>query len=61
MHHADQAKSVLGVPADHSCDIVLSLGYPTPDELKRPLAPAGQARKLFDDVVRWERYEPTNL
>jgi nitroreductase len=56
MHRADQAKAALGVPSDHTCDIVLSLGYPTPEELKRPLAPAGQGRKPFDDVVRWEHY-----
>jgi len=56
MHRSDQAKTILGVPADHACDVVLSLGYPTPEALKRPLAAAGQGRKLFDEVVRWERY-----
>jgi nitroreductase len=56
MHRAADAKVVLGVPADHSCDLVLSLGYPTPEEAARPLAPAGQGRKPFDEVVRWEHY-----
>ena len=56
MHRSDQAKTILGVPADHACDVVLSLGYPTPEEVKRPLAAAGQGRKPFGEVVRWERY-----
>jgi nitroreductase len=56
MHHAERARALLGVPANHACDVVLSFGYPTQAELERPLAPAGQGRKSFDEVVRWEHF-----
>ncbi len=55
MYDADRAKQILGIPAQYHLDITLSLGYPDPTSV-RPAAPAGQGRKLFDEVVRFERW-----
>jgi nitroreductase len=55
MYDADRAKQILGIPADYHFDTALSLGYPDPTFV-RPAAPAGQGRKPFDEVVRFERW-----
>lgn len=56
MHRSEPAKAILGVPADYSCDIVLSLGYPTAEVARRQRAPLGRGRKPFHEVVRWEHF-----
>jgi len=51
----DQAlvRSVLGVPEDRECAILVALGYPA----DRPLAPiARPARRPFDSVVHRDRW-----
>jgi nitroreductase len=55
MYEKDQAKAVLGIPAEYFFDIALSLGYPDP-AFARPAAPSGQGRKPFDEVVRFEHW-----
>jgi nitroreductase len=49
----DEARELLGFPADRECVILLSLGYPA----DRPLAPIeAPNRRPFDDVVHRERW-----
>ena len=51
----DQAlvRSVLGVPEDRECAILVALGYPA----DRPLEPiAHPNRRVLDDVVHRERW-----
>jgi nitroreductase len=54
MHHAERAREVLALPADLSVQVVLSFGYPAPQEATRSLKAGG--RKPLDEVVRWERW-----
>jgi nitroreductase len=54
MHHAERAREVLALPADLSVQVVLSFGYPAPQEATRPLKKGG--RKPLDEMVRWERW-----
>jgi len=56
IYEPERARAILGVPEDRHFDVALSFGYPTPEEVQRPLAPPGQGRKAFDEVVRWERF-----
>jgi nitroreductase len=55
IYEPERAREILGVPDAYSCDIALSLGYPDPTAT-RPAAPAGQGRRSFDEVVRFERW-----
>jgi nitroreductase len=49
----EAARRLLGLPAERSCDLLLSFGYPA----DRPLAPAERPkRRAFDDVVHRERW-----
>jgi nitroreductase len=54
IYEPERARAILGVPQAYSFDIALSLGYP--DLAARPAAPAGQGRRPFDEVVRFERW-----
>jgi nitroreductase len=46
----DLARQLLGLPADHTCAYLISLGYPA----DRPLAPISKPnRRPFDEVVHW--------
>ncbi|HEX7734779.1 MAG TPA: nitroreductase family protein [Ktedonobacteraceae bacterium] len=54
MHHEEKAREVLNLPADQQANIVLSFGYPQPQENPHPLKKGG--RKSLDEVVRWERW-----
>jgi nitroreductase len=53
MWEEDKAKEILGVPADHHMEIVISFGYPAPGELERRRGPG---RRPLGEVVRWERW-----
>jgi nitroreductase len=58
LHRHDDARQVLGVPADHGCQFVLALGYPDEDaerqgRAKSPLS----GRKPLDELVRTDRFE----
>jgi len=49
------ARELLGYPADHHCEFMLSFGYPLdPEELTRPLQSGG--RRPLDDIVHEERW-----
>lgn len=49
----DEARRVLGLPADHRCRYLVALGYPD----DRPLRPLVRPdRRPFDDVVHWGRW-----
>jgi nitroreductase len=54
MHHEEKAKEVLNVPADLNFHVVLSFGYPAPQENPQP--PKKGGRKPLDEVVRWEHW-----
>ena len=48
-----QAQRVLGFPDGYQCVYMIGLGYPA----DRPLRPlARPARRLFDEVVHWDRW-----
>jgi nitroreductase len=49
------AKTLLGYPDGHRCDLILSLGYPADAALLRS-PPARGGRRALDDVVHWERW-----
>lgn len=48
----DQAKAILGVPAELNCNLAISFGYPAAPAA--PPRPGG--RKSLDEVVRRERW-----
>jgi nitroreductase len=49
----DLARRLLGYPADKTCDLLISLGYPA----SRPLAPISMPdRRPFDEVVHRARW-----
>lgn len=48
----DDAKALLGIPADYTAWCALSFGYPAADH--KPLKLGG--RKPLDEVVKWERW-----
>jgi nitroreductase len=49
----DLAREILGVPADHTVEWMVALGYPA----DRPLAPIENInRRPFDDIVHRERW-----
>lgn len=55
VHDQDRAREILGYPADHHCEFVLSFGYPAdPADLTRP--PRRGGRRAFGEVVRRERW-----
>lgn len=58
LHRHDDARSVLGVPADHGCKWVIALGYPDPDAERagREISPLG-GRKPLAGLVREERFQ----
>lgn len=51
LHREDDAKQVLGVPADHNATMALSFGYPAPD-----WTPNKGGRRKLDEVVRRETW-----
>ena len=55
VYEHDRARELLGYPADHHCEFLLSFGYPAdPSDLTRPLKTGG--RKPLDDLVHEERW-----
>jgi nitroreductase len=53
MYDPEKAKSILGVPADLTCQVVLSFGYPAETEAT-PAKRGG--RKPFEETVHWEKW-----
>ena len=57
LHRHDDARAVLGIPADHGCQWVLALGYPDEEaERKGRAASPLTGRKDLVDLVRHERF-----
>ncbi|MBA2700860.1 MAG: nitroreductase family protein [Chloroflexi bacterium] len=55
VYEQDLARDLLGYPADHHCEFLLSFGYPAdPTDLTRPAAAGG--RRPLDDLVHEERW-----
>ena len=55
VYEHDLARDLLGYPADHHCEFILSFGYPAdPADLTRPLRAGG--RRPLDDLVHEERW-----
>jgi nitroreductase len=48
----EQAKSILGIPADRTFEIAISFGYSSVP----PEAPKKGKRKQLEEVVRWEHW-----
>lgn len=53
IYRPDEAKALLGIPAEMTAYYALSFGYPAPEH--KPAKMGG--RKPMDDVVRWEKWE----
>lgn len=57
LHRHDDARAVLGVPADHGCQWVMAMGYPDTDaevggRARSPLS----GRKDLGELVRYDRF-----
>jgi len=51
----DLARRLLGHPADHDCEYILSFGYPAdPEDLTRPLKAGG--RRPLEELVHEDRW-----
>jgi nitroreductase len=55
IYETEQARAILGFPAEWHLRIALSFGYPAPEALA-PRPPRPDGRKPFDEVVMWERW-----
>jgi nitroreductase len=57
LHRHDDARAVLGVPADHGCQWVVAMGYPDEEaEQKGRAASQLSGRKPLADLVRYDRF-----
>lgn len=52
MHRQECARTVLGLPPDHTVATVIALGYP---DLKHPLS-QGRQRLPLDEIVFWQAW-----
>ena len=58
VYEQDVCRQVLGYPADHHCEFILSLGYPAdPTDLTRPLKAGG--RHDLGSMLHRERWGAT--
>lgn len=55
IYEPEQAKAILGIPADLFFDVAISFGYPTPEQRRREVVKKG-GRRPFEEVVHWERW-----
>ena len=55
VYEQDLARKLLGYPADHHCEYLISLGYPA-DSAVLTRQPATGGRKPLDDLVHEERW-----
>lgn len=57
LHRTEAGRAVLGLPADHLCNVAIALGYP--DERAELAARSGNplsGRRALSDLVRFERF-----
>lgn len=52
IYKADEAKALLGIPADRTVSVALSFGYPAADWVNAKMG----GRKPLDEIVRWETW-----
>lgn len=55
IYEPEQAREILGFPAEWHLRIALSFGYPT-EAAAAPRPPRPEGRKDFDSVVHWEQW-----
>jgi nitroreductase len=55
IYEPEKARAILGLPADRHFDAALSFGYPAPDQVRPSVVKKG-GRRLFEEVVHWERW-----
>lgn len=53
VYKPDEVRALLGLPNDQEVRIVISFGYPQPEE-PRPAKAGG--RRTMDDVVHWDKW-----
>jgi nitroreductase len=53
VYKPDETRALLGLPDDQEVRIVISFGYPQPEE-PRPAKPGG--RRPMEDVVHWDKW-----
>ena len=53
VYKPDEVRAILGMPEDQEVRIVISFGYPQPEE-PRPPRPGG--RRTLDEVVHWDKW-----
>jgi nitroreductase len=51
-HDQDKVHGLLKIPAEKSCDMGISFGYP----LNPAAAPKAEGRRPLNDVIRWETW-----
>ncbi len=54
IYEPDQARAILGVPADQQFPLAISFGYPAAEQAQA--TPKKGGRLAFEDVVRWEHW-----
>ena len=54
IYEPEQARTILGIPADQYVRWAISFGYPAQEAAAAP--PRSGGRRALDDVVRWEKW-----
>ena len=55
IYEPDQARAILGIPADHDVHWAISFGYPAQEDAAAA-PPRKGGRRPLEEVVRWERW-----
>jgi nitroreductase len=55
IYQPDDARKLLGFPAEYTLHIAISFGYPAPEAVA-PRPPRPEGRKPFDEVVHWDKW-----
>jgi nitroreductase len=55
IYEPEQARALLGVPAEYTIHAAISFGYPDPAELE-PRSPKPGGRRTLEDVVHWDKW-----
>lgn len=54
IYQPEEARKILNVPPELTCNVALSFGYPSPDWHPAKLG----GRKPIGEIVRWEKWSP---
>jgi len=52
LHKEEEARAILGIPADSGLFLALSMGYPAADWVNAKMG----GRRPLDEIVRWEKW-----